>query len=268
MCVCVCVVVCVAMTTIMRDRLQERSNNKRETMTSLDYIVRLTERLRRLLLLLLLLLLAFFSHGSKAREEEVAGNGADYNCDVSTTAASRDNSDTESTTSADSDRLNSHTSPTADNDVDLINPLPADRTHYICMMAAGAGLNLPQARLPQPTVFDGTTPPFQEWIQETSNFLSINNYELARQMDCALQSDREISLQEVTDSTTRGRERREDLTANERALDLLQDEYMGQNGFEALRLLRLRCSGGQMLQNYQLLRELLNPKFTESHQHY
>ena len=40
------------------------------------------------------------------------------------------------------------------------------------------------------------------------------------------------------------------------------------NGFEALRLLRLRYSGGQMLQNYQLLRELLNPKFTESRQHY
>ena len=40
------------------------------------------------------------------------------------------------------------------------------------------------------------------------------------------------------------------------------------NGFEALRLLRLRYTGGQMLQNYQLLRELLNPKFTESQQHY
>ena len=47
--------------------------------------------------------------------------------------------------------------------------------------AAGAAaplpVMLPQARLPQPTVFDGTTPPFQEWIQETRNFLSINNYE-------------------------------------------------------------------------------------------
>ena len=40
------------------------------------------------------------------------------------------------------------------------------------------------------------------------------------------------------------------------------------NGFEALRLLRLRYSGVQTLQNYQLLRELLNPKFTEAQQHY
>ena len=54
-------------------------------------------------------------------------------------------------------------------------------------MAARAGLNLPQARLPQPTAFDGTTPPFHEWIQETRNFLSINNYEFVRQMDYALQ---------------------------------------------------------------------------------
>ena len=42
----------------------------------------------------------------------------------------------------------------------------------------GPPVMLPQARLPQPTVFDGATPPFQEWIQETRNFLSINNYGL------------------------------------------------------------------------------------------
>ena len=31
--------------------------------------------------------------------------------------------------------------------------------------------------------------------------------------------------------------------------------------------MRLRLSGGQMLQNYQLLRDILNPKFSESQQH-
>ena len=91
-------------------------------------------------------------------------------------------------------------------------------------MAAGVGLNLPQARLPQPTVFDGTTPPLHEWIQETRNFLSISNNEFVRQMDYALQSDTEVSLQYVTNSTTRGRERRKTLDANERAQDALQDE--------------------------------------------
>ena len=74
---------------------------------------------------------------------------------------------------------------------------------------------LPQARLPQPTVFDGTTPPFQEWIQETRNFLSINNYEFVRQMDYSLQSDREVSLQDVTNSTREGGRRRDRLDDNE-----------------------------------------------------
>ena len=35
------------MTKIMQGRLQERSEDKRETMTSLDYIIRLTDKLRR-----------------------------------------------------------------------------------------------------------------------------------------------------------------------------------------------------------------------------
>ena len=83
---------------------------------------------------------------------------------------------------------------------------------------------LPQARLPQPTVFDGTTPPFQECIQETRNFLSINNYEFVRQMDYALQSDTEVSLQMVANSTRIGRIRRDAMDANERAQDDLHRE--------------------------------------------
>ena len=72
-----------------------------------------------------------------AEVEGVAGNGTDYNCDVSTKAASTDCSDTESTTSADSDRLHSPTFPIADNGVDLINPLPADGTHYMYPFRGG-----------------------------------------------------------------------------------------------------------------------------------
>ena len=83
----------------------------------------------------------------------------------------------------------------------------------------------PQARLPQPTVFDGATPPLQEWVQETRNFLSINNYEFIRQMDYSLQSDREVTLQDVTNSTRIGRERRDALDVNEEAQDTLNREY-------------------------------------------
>ena len=348
-----------AMTTTMQDRLQERSPAMRPT-TSLDYVNRQTDRLQELRIKLF----RFFSHGSRAgtttrdtttiRVAEAACSGTDYNnCDVSTTATSTASSDTESTTSEDADLQSTPTFTAVDKFVDLINPPFDNCTHYISMIGAGAGvkapppappppaaagaggppppaqqaqgLMLPQARLPQPTVFDGTSPPFQEWKQETRNFLSINNYEFVRQMDYALQSDTEVSLQDVANSTRIGRIRRDALDANERAqddlhresetplgeLDILQnahvplqrnyDEWLDRverggdylnyilihgtklgteannyvwrlqrstNGFEALRLLRLRYSGGQMLQNYQLLRELLNPKFTEAQQHF
>ena len=241
-----------AMVTTMQDRLQERSSEKRPTMSS-DYIIRLTDRLLRLGSKLS----DCFSHGSRAgtttrrdmtttRVAAAACNGTDYNnCDVSTTATSTTGSDTESTTSADTDLQDTTTSPAVDNSVDLINPLLDNCTHYILMMgpdgkappqppppalggaaapaapaAAGAAAGLlpvllPQARLPQPTVFDGTTPPFQEWIQETRNFLSINDYEFVRQMDYSLQSDHEVTLHDVTNSTREGGRRRDLLDDNE-----------------------------------------------------
>ena len=237
-----------SMITATQDRLQERSEKR--TTTSSDYIIRLTDRLR----VFGAKMTSCFSHGCRAgtmtrrdmtttRVAAAACNGTDYNnCDVSTTATSTTGSDTESTTSTDTDLQDTPTSPAVDNSVDLINPLLDNCTHYILMMgaagkaappqpppalggaaapaagAAAAGplpVLLPQARLPQPTVFDGTTPPFQEWIQETRNFLSINNYEFVRQMDYALHSDHEVSLQDVTNSTREGERRRERLDDNE-----------------------------------------------------
>ena len=73
-----------AMVTTMQDRLQEGLVDMR-TMTSSDYIIRLTDRLRDNLRLKLL---AFFSHGSRAgtttkgdikmtRVAEAACNGTD-----------------------------------------------------------------------------------------------------------------------------------------------------------------------------------------------
>ena len=197
------------MVTTMQDRLQERFDRKRTTMSS-DYIIRLTDRLLRLGEKIS----DCFSHGSRAgtttRRDNMTTrvaaaaaavcNGTDYNnCDVSTTATPT-SSDTESTTSASTDHPTTPTSCADYDTVDLINPLSNDCTHYIMMLgpaakakgppppappvagaAAGAGagagaaaaaaappplpVTLPQGRLPQPTVFDGTTPPFQEWVQ-------------------------------------------------------------------------------------------------------
>ena len=254
-----------AMATTTQDRLQERSLDKRTT-TSSDYFIRLTDRLLRLGSKLS----DCFSHGSRAgtttrrdmtttRVAAAACNGTDYNnCDVSTTATSTTGSDTESTTSTDTDLQPTPTFTAVDNLVDLINPLSDDCTHYILMMgeagkapppqpppaagaAAAAGapaagplpVMLPQARLPQPTVFNGTTPPFQEWIQETRNFLSINNYEFVRQMDYSLQSDAEVSLQDVTNSTREGGRRRDALDDNENAMDKMN--YAGNWHFHLMK---------------------------------
>ena len=139
-----------AMVTTMQDRLQERSLDKRTTISS-DYIIRLTDRLRSLRSKCM----SFFSHGSRAGTTTrrdmttrvaaaAACNGTDYNnCDVSTTATSTTGSDTESTSSADTD-LQSTPTPIAINDsVDLINPPSDDCTHYILMLAAGAKAKAP-----------------------------------------------------------------------------------------------------------------------------
>ena len=252
------------MITATQDRLQESSEKR--TTTSSDYIIRLTDRLLRCGTKIV----TCFSHGSRAGTTTrgdmtttrvaatAACNGTDYNnCDVSTTATPTTGSDTESILSADTDLQDTTTLPAVDNSVDLINPLLDNCTHYVLMMGAGkaapplpppavgaaAGaapvalpVMLPQARLPQPTVFDGTTPPFQEWIQETRNFLSINNYEFVRQMDHSLQSDREVSLQDVTNSTREGGRRRERLDDNEngqaelrRELEIPEDERADEN---------------------------------------
>ena len=180
------------------------------------------------------------------RVAAAACNGTDYNnCDVSPTATSTTGSDTESTTSADTDLPSTPTFTAVDNIVDLINPLFNDCNHYILMLGAGGAgkapppqpppaapaagaaaagalpVMLPQARLPQPTVFDGTTP---QWIQETRNFVSINNYEFVRQVDYSLQSDAEVSLQDVTNTTREGGRRREALDVNETGQDDLRQE--------------------------------------------
>ena len=115
----------------------------------------------------------FFSHGSRAGQttKTVAssGNGGNYNSSGSTTAenpttlaAAIDFTTTattipsalyehyEHTTSLFTSDATTSDTVTSDT-VDLTNPLPGVCSHYLCM------LRLPQARLPQPTVFDRTT---------------------------------------------------------------------------------------------------------------
>ena len=64
----------------------------------------------------------------------------------------------------------------------------------------------PHARLPQPTAFDKTVPSFHEWVltQETCNFVSVNKYNFAQNLDFALLADFEVSLGDVTATTELG----------------------------------------------------------------
>ena len=91
-------------------------------------------------------------------------------------------------------------------------------------------LHLPQARLPQRTVLDSATPPFHEQMQETHNFLSINSYKFIQQLDFALQSDQEITIEEVTTTTEVGAARTTEMVANTEAIETLQAERVTPEG--------------------------------------
>ena len=139
------------------------ADDKHKSTTSFDGIIRLPTDFRR-----------FFSHGSRA--ERNSNNGGNYSRGNSTTAenstilaAAIKSTTTVTTISSELYKHYEHTTPlfttdtTASDTVDLINPLPGVCAHYLCM------LHHPQARLPQPTVFDGATPLFHESMQETRN---------------------------------------------------------------------------------------------------
>ena len=50
-------------------------------------------------------------------------------------------------------------------------------------------LNLPQPRLPTPTVFDGTTPTFPEWACELRAYLNISQFEYINLLDFAYDAE-------------------------------------------------------------------------------
>ena len=75
-------------------------------------------------------------------------------------------------------------------------------------------LNLPQPRLPTPTVFDGTSPTFPEWARELRAYLNISQFEHINLFDFALRrggtsynrhhgaSDRSRSASRMLNSTS------------------------------------------------------------------
>ena len=54
-------------------------------------------------------------------------------------------------------------------------------------------LNLPQPRLPTPTVFDGTSPTFPEWARELRAYLNISQFEHINLFDFAYDAEEPLT---------------------------------------------------------------------------
>ena len=81
-----------------------------------------------------------------------------------------------------------------------------------------------QPRLPTPTPFDGSSPPFQEWASELRTFLDINGFQYIPQMDIAFREDAPIHLYHLCSGTEIGTTSQDGITEDRAAIKLLKDE--------------------------------------------
>ena len=85
-------------------------------------------------------------------------------------------------------------------------------------------LTVSQPRLPTPTPFDGTSPPFQEWASELRAFLDINGFQYIIQMDIAFREDAPIQLHHLCSGTEPGTTAQDGITATKAGIKALQEE--------------------------------------------
>ena len=85
-------------------------------------------------------------------------------------------------------------------------------------------LAVSQSRLPTPTPFDGSSPPFQEWASELRTFLDINGFQHIAQMDIAFREDAPIHLHHLCSGTEVGTLAQDGITADKAAIKALRDE--------------------------------------------
>ena len=85
-------------------------------------------------------------------------------------------------------------------------------------------LAVSQPRLPTPTPFDGTSPPFKEWASELRTFLNINGFQYIQQMDVAFREDAPLHLSHLCAGTEIGTTSQDGITEDKAAIKLLQDE--------------------------------------------
>ena len=85
-------------------------------------------------------------------------------------------------------------------------------------------LNLPQPRLPTPTVFDGTTPTFPEWARELRAYLKISQFEYINLLDFAYDAEDPLTTDIMVLLTAAGARQDAEIALLTQARQDLRDE--------------------------------------------
>ena len=84
--------------------------------------------------------------------------------------------------------------------------------------------NLPQPRLPTPTVFDGTTPTFPEWACELRAYLNISQFEHIDLLDLAYDAEVPLTTDIMAQQTPAGHRQHTEIVRLTQARQDLRDE--------------------------------------------
>ena len=85
-------------------------------------------------------------------------------------------------------------------------------------------LNLPQPRLPTPTVFDGTPPTFPEWARELRACLNISQFEYINLFDFAYDAEEPLTTDIMVLHTEAGARQGAEIIRLRNAHQELRDE--------------------------------------------
>ena len=72
-------------------------------------------------------------------------------------------------------------------------------------------LNLPQTRLPTPTVFDGSTPTIPEWARELRAYLNISQFEHIDLLDFAYDAEQPLTTDIMAQQTPAGHRQHQEI---------------------------------------------------------
>ena len=85
-------------------------------------------------------------------------------------------------------------------------------------------LNIPQPRLPTPTVFDGTSPTFPEWARELRAYLNISQFEYINLFDFAYDAEEPLTTDIMVLRTEAGTRQGADIIRLRTRIQKRQDE--------------------------------------------